>query len=54
MTGIAVADDDSKLIAEPILKLDVLASPLTAEQNEASVYSAYWQADIDLVRRSLP
>jgi hypothetical protein len=54
VTGIAVADDDSKLIAEPILKLDVLASPLTAEQNEASVYSAYWQADIDLAWSSLP
>jgi hypothetical protein len=54
VTGIAVADDDSTLIAEPTLKLDVLASPLAAEQNEASVYSAYWQADIDLARSGLP
>lgn len=54
MTGIAVADDGSTLIADLTLKLDVLASPLAAEQNEASVYSAYWQADIELARSSLP
>jgi hypothetical protein len=84
VTGIAVADDDSELIAEPTVKLDMLASPLVGEQIEASVYlvrhrpladppwmkipetgrlqptaksiffRAYWQADIDLARSSLP
>ncbi len=44
MTGISVADDDFKQVAEPTLKRDGPASPLAAEPTEPNVYAAYWQA----------
>ena len=68
MTGNLIAYEKPKLVAEPTAKPGAPAPPFVAEQNEPSVYAAYWQArsgffnltlkqttaSIDLVRSVLP